>query len=754
MKKAKFIIPFAAAILLAGCSTGGDIASSSDKVSSEPSSSTSDVSSEKSDISSSESSDGGDSISSESKEDPKPKEVTIDELSAYASAFEAKVDSVSGGIIKHDTDDSYFKETKLSSFSYGSDANGETFRINSGVTATYVMKDSTGALLTILKDSDGNYKKASYSDIYEKAAPHFFDYLESYDSYGAEGMLSDVVKAAKKNPNGDFSASSNGEKIVFTFSYFEGSDPGTVYQVSADFAYPTSSEALESLNLTFDQYNDFSYDEDTRKATINADAKISRTDSYTIKQTIGVRSYTNDVNLASFAHEGLSFYSLTTEDGEEVKTKIDEENGLTLKKGDYHSILIADTNPKADVTFDPLSFSVTSGDEDGLDGNISHGIEGDVLMLNAISGGDYVVEISNSSKTVTGIFKVTVEQAEVTSISANLLSIDFNDEVTSKALNAGDTVNAYTDIDVYFYFALEPYSASVDDLTFTVFDEDWEEVDSEKYDLNTKASVGYGDDAYDCVSFCTDRTGTYWLKVQSSADEDVKKSFKIVVNDSGDFASILGATTYGVKDGSGDKKYTFAFTPDDDNDLNGSVVITDLTDSSKSVTTTYEMSKGDDDYDYYCFEFADDVGFYDMVLGEDRVLYVQLDEEDSTYYALVDATSTSWVFPMHWYADSDADGISYNKVDYLDFYDDGTVYGQITSYDNPYVLKCEYSVTHDGGTYYTVQFFDNGKLEESENEWFDELPVNASFDTDTGFLTFYANSDSLGIDFKLSAKNS
>lgn len=748
MKKATFIIPFAAAILLAGCSVSGEKTSSSDKASSDSSASSSSESS----------SQQSDSASSESKEEPKPTAVTIDELADYASSFEKKAGSVSGGIIKYDYEDAYDKETKLSSYSYGSDANGETLRINSGSEATYVMKDATGALLTILKDSDGNYSKATtWTGIYEKAAPRFSDYLESYESYGAEGLLSDLVKAAKKNPNKDFAAQNNGEKIAFTFSYFEGSDPFTVYKVKADFAYPTSSEALESLSLALYQYSgdSFTYDEDARTALINEGATISRTDTYLIKQNIGERSYKNDFNLADFAHKGLSFVDVTTdEEDETVETEISEEKPLIVKSGDYREIRIKDVNAKASVEFDPLSFSVISGDAEGLSGDISSTPWGDTLSLRAGSAGDYVVEIANASKTVKGTFKVNVEKVAVTSISADLLSLDFNDEVSSKAVKSGETIAAYTDIDVYFAFMLEPYSASLDDLKFHVFDENWNEIGSEKYDLDKNASVGYGDDAIPCVSFCTSEAGTYWLQARSASDEDVKASFEIVVSDSSDFASILSAATYGVKDGSGSKKYAFAFTPDSTNDLNGSLAITDLSGSSKSLTATYSMSKGEDDYDYYRFEFNQTVPFSDMVLGEDRALYVQLDEEDGTYYALEDTSSISWVFEKHWYADSDSNGMSQHKVDYLDFYDDGTVYGQITSEDFIYSLKCEYEVTHDGTTYYTVRFFEGSQIEEPENEWFDELPATASLDTDTGKLTFNANADSLGIDFALSPKNS
>lgn len=743
MKQAKFIIPFAAAILLAGCATNGNQTSSSDK-----------TSVDSSNVDSVDSADGGDSSVI-----PTPVDVSIDDVALYASNFAKKVDSISGGTIAYSSVDAYSKEKTTSNFSYGKDANGETFKVESGDTATYVMKDATGAVITVLKDSDGNYKKASSWDVYDEAAPHFSSYLEYYDSYGVEALLSDVVDAGKKTPNGDFKAINDGEKVVFSFSYFEGDDPLTVYAVNGDFAYPTSSGALTSLNLTFDQYSSasgaYTYDEDSGKAIIVEGAKSEGTITYAITQNVGARTYTNDVDLSSFAHKGLSFYSITSDDdGEDVETLISEDSPLSLKVGDWASILIKDTNASATVDFDPLSWTITSGDEDGLSGHISHGYAGDMMSLDADKGGEYVVEVSNSSG-VKGTFKVVVEQAKVTSISASLFSLDFNNEVSSKSLNAGDVINAYTDVEIYFDFRLEPYSATWDDLTLTVFDEDWEEIDSEKYDLNINDSIGYGDDAYDAVSFSTSNTGTYWLRVESKADEDVREAFQIVVNDSMDFASILTSVdTFVVKDWNDDEKYTFAFTPDSSNDCEGSVVITDLSDDS-TVTTNYTISKGEDDYDYYRFEFEDEVAIYDMVLGEDRVLYVQLDVEDSTYYRLEDAASSaSLPFEKEWKADTDTEGMSFNKVDYLTFYDDGTVYGQITSEDWTYSLKCEYTFVHEGGTYYEIKFIEGDKIEEPENEWFDELPATASLDTDTG-ITLYANSDSLGIDFLLTpVKNS
>ncbi len=757
MKQAKFIIPFAAAILLAGCGAGGGVtSSSSDVISETTTSSSSDAISET--TSSSETSDTVDSESSESQE-PAPAidtgSVTIEKLTELSDYFARKVSSVSGGNIIYNSDDSNSKETKLYNYSYGSDDNGETLRVNSGVKATYVMKDSTGAIITVLKDEDGKYKKADSSDCYEKVAPHFTGYLESYDSYGVEGMLSDVVKAAKKNPNGDFSATNDGEKVEFTFSYFEGSDPLTVYKVSVNFSCPTAYEALTEINLTFDQYSggdSFVYDEDNRTAIINSDATISRTDTYKITQKTGARSYTNDVDLTDFAHEKISFYNLTwDDDGKAVKTAIDnDKNPLPLERGDYASILIADTNEEANVDFDPLTWTVTSGDAEGISGYISHGNDGDIFNLNADKSGDYVVEIANSSKTVKGSFKVTISPVKVTSISASLLSVDMNNEVDSKALNAGDTISAYTDIDVNFSFSLDPYQGGIDDLTIEVFDENWEAVDSKDYTIDTDATVGYGDDEVSCVSFCTSKEGTYWFRVSSKVDEDVKKAFKIVVADSLDFASILtAAETYGVKDGDGTRKYTFAFTPDTNNDCNGSVVITDLEDSTKSVTTDYEISKGEEDYDWYAFDFTEDVGFASMVIGEDRALYVQLSDEDSTYYRLEDTASINYVFDMHWSASCDSDNnYDYNTVDYLDFYDDGTVYGQITSQGSTYSLKCEYTIVHDSQTYYTITFIegDGSKIEEPEYEWFDELPKTASLDTDTGLSI---NADALELNFLL-----
>ena len=753
MKKAKFIIPFAAAILLAGCGAGGDVTSSSSDAVSETTTSSSETSETVS-----ETSDTVDSESSESQE-PAPAidegSVTIDKLTELSDYFAKKVSSVSGGTINYKTKDSYSDDTKLSNYSYGSDDNGETLRVNSGAEATYVMKDKSGAILTILKDKDGKYRKADSSDLYKEVAPHFTDYLESYDSYGVEGMLSDVVKAAKKNPNGDFSATNDGSKVKFSFSYFEGSDPLTVYKVSVNFDCPTTYGPLTYVNFTFDQYgsDSFLYDEDNRTATINKDGTISRTDTYTIRQTAGARTYTNDFDFADFAHKGISIYNLTWDnEGNAVKTEIDsDKKPLPLEKGDYASILIADTNKDANVDFDPLTWTVTSGDADGISGYISHGNDGDIFNLKADKSGDYVVEIANSSKTVKGSFKVSVSPVKVTSISASLLSVDMNNEVNSKALNDGDTINAYTDIDVNFSFSLDPYNGGIDDLTIGVFDENWEAVDSEDYTIDTDAKVGYNEDEVSCVSFCTSKEGTYWFRVSSKVDEDVKKDFQIVVADSLDFASILtAADTYGVKDSNGTRKYTFVFTPDADDDCKGSVVITDLEDSTKSVTTDYVISKGEEDYDWYGFKFTEDVGISGMFIGEDRALYVQLTEDDSTYYRLEDTSSISYAFDMHWSASCDKDGYEYNKVDYLDFYDDGTVYGQITSQDETYSLKCEYTIVHDGQTYYTITFIegDGSKIEEPEYEWFSELPKTASLDTDTGLSI---NADALNLNFLLTS---
>ena len=50
------------------------------------------------------------------------------------------------------------------------------------------------------------------------------------------------------------------------------------------------------------------------------------------------------------------------------------------------------------------------------------------------------------------------------------------------------------------------------------------------------------------------------------------------------------------------------------------------------------------------------------------------------------------------------------------------------------MIHCDYSITEDqyAPGYYEVHFFEGDAVEEATNEWFEDLPVVASYDPDTG----------------------
>ena len=100
-------------------------------------------------------------------------------------------------------------------------------------------------------------------------------------------------------------------------------------------------------------------------------------------------------------------------------------------------------------------------------------------------------------------------------------------------------------------------------------------------------------DGYNCYKFTADQAGVYTLKfVATSGSVDVDPVYTeltITVLENPNIAGILNGEYTANINGT---KYSFVFTPESENALNGTVVVTDTTDSSKSDTLAYTYADG------------------------------------------------------------------------------------------------------------------------------------------------------------------
>ncbi len=711
MKQAKFIIPFAAAILLAGCSTGGETNSSSNASSAEPSTIVPVESSE-----SEKSSESNDSEkSSESKEDPKPATITIDALKQYSSTFSKNLSKINGGKIERKD---IFGEDSTTNYTYGSDENGDTLKVTALYDTYYVMKDGDGEVVTVTTDVDDNFVKADEYSSYTGVGPRFQTALEGNGPVcGAENYLASLVGKAEKNVNKDFAASTDGTKIHFSFGYYE--DTLTVYNVTVDF---TIGETLTNLDFVVKQYSGsdkYTFDTAAGTFTLSDGATDDGTDTFEVTQTVGTRTYTNDVDLSSFEFQTLA---LIDEGGDELDTI----NAKEVSRGETFKVYIEYGPDTANIEFDPLTWSVTSGDEDGLTGSIDYDYDNEqyYLELTAEEAGNYVVEVKNSTGNASADFALSVGAVEVKGISVRMYSEDPNGDYLSSKLVAGQTINLATTNESCTYFLPNVKTGgAAGAYTATITDSEGNDVeideDDDNFYFNVEDSFKMEDEWIDAIGFYSNYVGEYKLTISSVDDPTFKQSFTINVTDA-DVLDVLGKS-YIVENSDGGKN-TLTFKDYEEDHYAGTMVLTGSDGSSTEAAYTIE----NDGEPYSTFVFAEgDEGLipYYLTYGVDGKLYYSA-EEGGYVDPLYASDSYEYKLFKTW---SGVDSDSGASTMTLTFTSEGIASGKIEDQDYTYDFKSEYTASEYSSGYYEIHFMDDGYAL-CENTWFgDESEGEYSF---------------------------
>ena len=738
MKQAKFIIPFAAAILLAGCSTGGGANNSSNASSAEPSTivpAESNESENSSEPSESEK-------SSESSEDPKPATITIDSLKQYSSTFSTNLSKINGGKIERND---IFGDDSTTNYTYGSDENGDTLKATTLYDTYYVMKDGAGEVVTVTTDVDDNFMKADEYSSYTGVGPRFKTALEGNDPIcGAENYLASLVSKAEKNVNKDFVASTDGTKVYFSFGYYE--DTLTVYNVTVDF---TIGEALTNLDFVVKQYSGsskYTFDSATGTFTLSDGAEDDGTDTFKVTQTIGTRTYTNDVDLSSFEFETIA---LIDEGGDELDTI----NAKEVSRGETFKVYIEYGPDTANIDFDPLSWGVTSGDEDGLTGSIDYDYDNEqyYLELTAEEAGSYVVEVKNSTGSASAEFALTVGAVEVKGMSVRMYSEDPNGEYLSSKLVAGQTINATTTNESYTYFVPNVKTGgAAGAYTATITDADGEEIeideDDEDFYFYVEDSFKMEDEWIDAIGFYSNYEGEYKLTISAVDDPTVKQSFTINVADA-DVLDVLGKS-YIVENADGDE-CTLTFKDYEEDNYAGTMVLTGSDGSSTEAAYTIE----NDDEPYSTFVFAEgDEGLipYYLTYGADGKLYYSTDEGGYVDPLYASDSYEYKLFSKTW---SGVDSDNGNHTMSLTFTAEGIASGKIEGQGYTYDFKSEYTTSENTSGYYEIHFMDDGYTM-CENTWFGdesdgEYSYNRTGDWDKDGDSISINASYLGLSFTL-----
>ena len=730
MKQAKFIIPFAAAILLAGCSVGGETNTSSNNSSNESSSITP---VESSDI---------DSSGSESKEEPIPAIITIDTLKQYSSAFTANLSKINGGkIVRTDI----FDEESTTDYVYGTDSNGDTLKSTSLYDTYYVMKDSKGEVITVTTDIDDNFEKADDYNAYSGVGPRFKTALDNNDICGAENFLAALVSKAEKNVNKDFSASTDATNIYFSFGYYE--DTLTVYEVTASF---NVGDKLTDFDFTIKQYSGstkYTFDSANSTFTLADGVEADGVDTFDVTQTVGDRTYTNDVDLSSFEWKTIS---LTDDSGDELDTI----NAKEVSRGETFNVYISGSPDTANNSFDPLSWSITSGNEDGLTGSIEwdYDYEQYYLELTAEEAGNYVVEVKNSTGEASASFALTVGAVTVQGISVRMYSEDPNGEYLSKKLVAGQTINTTTEEDNYLYFVPNVKTGgAAGAYTAKITDSEGEEIEVDEDDdgfyFDVEDSFKMEDESIDAIGFYSDSAEEYKLTISSVDDPTVKQTFTINVVDA-DPVDVL-TKTYKIDNGEGGED-TMTFKDYDDDHFSGTMVL-NCSDGYKT-EVGYTLDKDGEVYWTFMFDENQLTTIpYGLVLiyGADGNLYYSVGE-GGWVDPLYSTDSAEYNLFKTWSGvDSDDEGYTMT----LSFTSDGIASGKIEGRGSTYDFKSEYTASEYASGYYEIKFMDDGYTL-CENTWFgDESENEHSFnktgdwDKDSGCITLTASY--LGLSFDL-----
>ncbi len=646
-------------------------------------------------------------------------------------------------------------DDNTATYVYGTDANGDTMKYTGyfgGI--VYVMKDSNNKVVAVEKDNEGNYAKAT--DTYNKVAPYFSKWMEWNSSYGAEGFFSDLVASAQRNVNKDFSGYKENGNLYFSFGYHEhddGEEPLTFWKV--DVVANASDAELANLKVTIVQYSGsgkYTYDSSTDTCTLTDGATASQTDTYTITQTAGDRTYQNEVDLKSFEFTSISFKDSNG-------NVVSESSPLNMDTGGFIELSVEFGPNTANIEFDVPTTSYT-GPEEGIfvsfSKNYSSG--GYTLSIDAYKAGDYVVTVKTANCEEKFAIKVTekivnpVYMAIRRYVESGVYDANYGSYDSAKMLD-GDTFTTHIDVSNYFVPFFQPYDASKG-IDVTVLDSDGVAVDKDDYCLNTESSIYSRDEDYEqsAIEISFDNEGTYTLKLASSVDATYSQTYTVNV-ESDDFRTVLSKSGYMIlANGTyGNGSYSFVFSPSDTDEMSGTVTITDRGYSDSASGLAYTISKADGE-NYYEISVEDNNCWWgDLFIGADYNLYATT-PSNNNLYKLYEYGTMGIMMPKTWYG-NDTDDSGY-CVDYLRFYNDGTVHGSISEPDSEddYLLDCEYTIRKNANDdNYTVVFSFDGYLEDTNNDWFEDMPVTATLsgDCDLSTSTLEFNASYLEVSFSL-----
>ncbi len=729
MKKTKFIIPLAAAFLLVGCAGEGGASSASSSASSSSSSSSSSV------------------------DDGAKKALTIADLESKAASFTDKKSAVAGGTISYVYKTVTGTTSKVITYQYGSDSNGDAAYItDSHAEKTYnVITNAAGDLVTVEGTSYSDY---IYSEKqFEEAAPYIDAYLgNASEAYGAEGFFTDVVSKAKKDSH--FSAYSENGITYLSFTYYEGDDPK-----EADYAYfanvsvfSDASGAIFSLSFDATSYDKSQclYDSVNDKFVV-AKGKVGETLSYTINQNIKARTYTNDIDLDDFIYTSFDLYyedGWDEDTGDVIYKEVTADTTFDRKVGDLITLNI-DADPETgNNSFDPFTLTVVSGgDSDAFDTTNAY-IKGydnekDTYEFECLKAGTYEVKLSTKNCT-SATFKITVSEPAPSDVYVGCYNgyLGYNYSPTTDKGDDEGTKVAYVGSPYYLYPEVAGDSGVSQNVTVEV-KYNGSKASEDSYSISETDMYSEFDD-YPNVAyqFVPKKAGIYLVTFASAVDQTVKKVVRFEASEINVAKDILGKK-YTYVNYLTDTTYSFDFTPDSTDSLKGKATVTSVKVSmnvdgdektvTKSETVNYELAKNDTaPFWGYDFSFThvsgdtgvvthtkdgDDTGFNSMNIDKYNGVWVKVGSDDS-FERLQVVVDPEEEISKKWSGNGkDEEGESTDDMLELTFSKaDHSAKGGIYS-DEPYDsdLDCTWSIAeNDDGDGYILTLT---KKEDSEDNW-------------------------------------
>ena len=717
MKKVKYAIPFAVAMLLIGCGANSTTSSKDE------------------------------SSSSSSSENPPvvTTDVTFNDLTAVATTAKEVGYAVNGGNVVQKSFYSSNEIEETYEFGYGYDGPAfhvvgvddigeklDTYTLVNNITKTY----DPATLIQFSKYADGTYGKVK-NDV--KAFGYKFDKTYSkidIDAYTAEDLLINVIAYGKDNVNSDFVASKTGSDITFSFGYYDIDDvDGDDY--SEDFMTVKASLTTDSIgvltkfdvSVTSYTWTAFTYDSDSKKITLKDNAKEDENGYIKVTQTVGDRTYFNTIVLDDFYFDSFKLYD---EDNNVIGN-----DGVKIKKGTECKITLDDIAPvTANSDFDDFDVTVTYG-YNSVTTDIDVTKDGNSFTLNpndsAVEEDEaYIVRVTTFNCDESFVLTVLEPDPESINFSVYYYSNSPKGIVETYGFNASKEFSAVVGNTYYFGASVDPSGASQD--MKVTYKKEGATSDTEI----SSESISYIDDWSDSCEkegvykFTPSEEGKYTLTFTSNTLNTVTDSF--VVNAAAiDYASVISGA-YNDEN----ERFTFDFALNADNKT-GNVIIT--YDSSEKETATFVLSDGTDAaIKEFTFANTDNTATtslhdnFKMIVGCDGNLYIYAKMEDGGYASYANKLTAynpavSALAKEGWTGTYNLDGTTYTFT--LDLYEDGTTW---------VVLDEEENFDYRAYNYYNWSIDSELKITFYENPDYDRDDGPDSFLLDD-VSECYANSD-------------